>query len=215
MPPAAILDIDGTLVDTNYQHAIAWFRALRDARRALSRCGGSTGTSAWAGTRSSPRWPVRSSRCATASEVRATESELYREMIDEVAPLPGARELVHELHERGHAVVLVELGEGGGGRALHRAARRRRADRRLHDLRRRRTNQARARSRQGGARERARQRQRQRRAGAPSRVYRRLDLGLRGGPSCRAAARSGLLSGGFGEQELLRRGRRGRARGRR
>ena len=25
----AILDIDGTLVDTNYQHAIAWFRAFR------------------------------------------------------------------------------------------------------------------------------------------------------------------------------------------
>jgi len=29
MPPAAILDIDGTLVDTNYQHAIAWYRAFR------------------------------------------------------------------------------------------------------------------------------------------------------------------------------------------
>ena len=25
----AILDIDGTLVDTNYQHAIAWYRAFR------------------------------------------------------------------------------------------------------------------------------------------------------------------------------------------
>ena len=29
MPPAAILDIDGTLVDTNYQHAIAWFLAFK------------------------------------------------------------------------------------------------------------------------------------------------------------------------------------------
>ena len=27
---AVILDVDGTLVDTNYQHAIAWHRALRD-----------------------------------------------------------------------------------------------------------------------------------------------------------------------------------------
>ena len=27
--PAAILDIDGTLVDSNYQHTIAWYRALR------------------------------------------------------------------------------------------------------------------------------------------------------------------------------------------
>ena len=25
----AVLDIDGTLVDTNYQHAIAWYRAFR------------------------------------------------------------------------------------------------------------------------------------------------------------------------------------------
>ena len=29
MPPAAILDIDGTLVDTNFQHAIAWYRAFK------------------------------------------------------------------------------------------------------------------------------------------------------------------------------------------
>ena len=29
MARAAILDVDGTLVDTNYQHAIAWYRALR------------------------------------------------------------------------------------------------------------------------------------------------------------------------------------------
>ena len=29
MRPAAILDIDGTLVDTNYHHAIAWYRAFR------------------------------------------------------------------------------------------------------------------------------------------------------------------------------------------
>ena len=28
-PPAALLDVDGTLVDTNYQHALAWFRAFR------------------------------------------------------------------------------------------------------------------------------------------------------------------------------------------
>ena len=29
MPVTAILDIDGTLVDTNYQHTLAWYRALR------------------------------------------------------------------------------------------------------------------------------------------------------------------------------------------
>ena len=29
MPLAVIFDIDGTLVDTNYQHALAWYRAFR------------------------------------------------------------------------------------------------------------------------------------------------------------------------------------------
>ena len=29
MAAAAILDVDGTLVDTNYHHAIAWYRAFR------------------------------------------------------------------------------------------------------------------------------------------------------------------------------------------
>ena len=28
-PPIAVLDVDGTLVDTNYHHAVAWFRAFR------------------------------------------------------------------------------------------------------------------------------------------------------------------------------------------
>src|ERR1700759_4337378 len=31
----AILDIDGTLVDTNYQHAIAWYRAFRHHKLTL------------------------------------------------------------------------------------------------------------------------------------------------------------------------------------
>ena len=29
MPDTAIFDVDGTLVDTNYQHALAWYRAFR------------------------------------------------------------------------------------------------------------------------------------------------------------------------------------------
>ena len=30
--PASLVDIDGTLVDSNYQHALAWFRAFRSHR---------------------------------------------------------------------------------------------------------------------------------------------------------------------------------------
>ena len=30
MAKAALLDVDGTLIDSNYQHAIAWYRAFRE-----------------------------------------------------------------------------------------------------------------------------------------------------------------------------------------
>ena len=39
--------------------------------------------------------------------MRAAEKILYRELIDEVRPLEGARELVEDVKRRGHAVVLA------------------------------------------------------------------------------------------------------------
>ena len=39
--------------------------------------------------------------------IRAAESVLYRATIEEVEPLRGARELLQELHERGHPTVLA------------------------------------------------------------------------------------------------------------
>jgi HAD superfamily hydrolase (TIGR01549 family) len=106
MPPAAVLDIDGTLVDTNYHHAIAWFRAFRQHGVAL------------------PVWRIHrhigmggdqlvESLCGKQVEeekgddIRAAEKALYMALIDEVEPFAGARELIHELKERGHAVVLA------------------------------------------------------------------------------------------------------------
>ena len=50
MASTAILDVDGTLVDTNYHHAIAWFRAFRRHEVKRCRCGGSTVTSGWEAT---------------------------------------------------------------------------------------------------------------------------------------------------------------------
>jgi HAD superfamily hydrolase (TIGR01509 family) len=104
--PVAILDVDGTLVDTNYQHAIAWFRALREHGAVVPvwrihrhiGMGADQIVAAVAGKKFELRY---------GEQVRATEAELYDELIDEVEPLPGARELVHELRERGHAVTLA------------------------------------------------------------------------------------------------------------
>jgi len=101
----AILDIDGTLVDTNYHHAIAWYRAFREhdvtlpiwrVHRAIG-MGGDQLVGALAGD---------DFENEHGDDVRASEKDLYRELIDEVAPLPGAIDLVHRLDELGHSVVL-------------------------------------------------------------------------------------------------------------
>ncbi len=106
MPLVAILDIDGTLVDTNYQHAIAWYRAFAEhdvtlptwrLHRAIG-MGGDQLVSALAGDEF---------EAEHGEDVRASEKERYGELIDEVAALPGAVDLVHRLSEMGHSVVLA------------------------------------------------------------------------------------------------------------
>jgi HAD superfamily hydrolase (TIGR01509 family) len=105
-PPAAILDIDGTLVDTNYQHAVAWFRAFRrlDVTLPLYRIhrhigmGSDQLVGALAGA---------DFERTHGDEVREFEGDLYMELIGEVRPLAGARELMLALVERGHALVLA------------------------------------------------------------------------------------------------------------
>ena len=103
---AAILDVDGTLVDTNYQHALAWFRAFRTEGIVL------------------PVWRIHrhigmggdqlvGALCGDDVEnelgdaVRDAEKDLYQELIGEVQPLEGATELIRQLKEDGRAVVLA------------------------------------------------------------------------------------------------------------
>jgi len=104
--PAAILDIDGTLVDTNYHHAVAWFRAFEQHGMTLPLfrihrhigMGGDQMVGALAGE----EWEA-----AHGDDVRDTEGKLYMQLIDEVQPLPAARELLEVLRGRGHALVLA------------------------------------------------------------------------------------------------------------
>jgi HAD superfamily hydrolase (TIGR01549 family) len=106
MPPAAILDVDGTLVDTNYHHAIAWYRAFRQNEVLLPiwrihrhiGMGGDQLVEALAGEQ------VENER---GDDIRAAESVLYGELMSEVEPLEDARELIEDLKESGHAVVLA------------------------------------------------------------------------------------------------------------
>jgi HAD superfamily hydrolase (TIGR01549 family) len=103
---AAILDIDGTLVDSNYFHAAAWYRAMRRHGHTLAMwrihraigMGGDQLVSALLGDEVEER---------EGDDIRAAEKDAYFELIDEVAPLEGARELIVDLKDAGHRVVLA------------------------------------------------------------------------------------------------------------
>ena len=106
MPPAAILDVDGTLVDTNYQHALAWYRAFKAhgivvpiwrIHRHIG-MGGDHLVTALCGERLEEE---------KGDDIRDSEKGLYGELIGEVEPLEGARALIEDLKDRGHAVVLA------------------------------------------------------------------------------------------------------------
>ena len=104
--PAAILDVDGTLVDTNYQHALAWFRAFRQHGVVLPiwrihrhiGMGGDQLVASLVGEEFDAE---------QGDDVRSAEKALYMSLIVEVEPLEGARELIADLRESGHAVVLA------------------------------------------------------------------------------------------------------------
>ena len=106
MPSVAILDVDGTLVDTNYHHALAWYRAFiqHDVELPVWRIhraigmGGDQLIAALAGERAEQE---------NGDDIRAAEKALYMAMIHEVRPLPDARRLIEVLKERGHPVVLA------------------------------------------------------------------------------------------------------------
>ncbi|MBA2506032.1 MAG: HAD family hydrolase [Thermoleophilaceae bacterium] len=106
MARAAILDVDGTLVDTNYQHAVAWYRAFRQHEVLLPvwrihrhiGMGGDQLVEALAGAE------VEEEK---GDDVRDAEKALYLALIEEVEPLEGAHDLIAALKDRGHAVVLA------------------------------------------------------------------------------------------------------------
>jgi HAD superfamily hydrolase (TIGR01509 family) len=102
----AVLDIDGTLVDTNYHHTIAWYRAFRRSGIVLPLwrihrhigMGGDQLVGALTDERTEREH---------GDAIRDAEKTLYYELIDEVRPMEGSRELIDDLKRRGHTVVLA------------------------------------------------------------------------------------------------------------
>ena len=99
--PAFLFDLDGTLVDSVYQHVLAWREALERAGIRLAvwrihrRIGMSGGLLINALLRETGR-PVTQEE---SERIRKYHAEAYARLVDQVRPLRGARELLGYLSE--------------------------------------------------------------------------------------------------------------------
>ena len=93
---ALIFDLDGTLVDTVYAHVFAWQRAFSDSGMAIDgwRIHRRIGMSGGLFTRAAARELDREIKPAAAAALQQRHGELFREFLPERRPLPGAVELL-------------------------------------------------------------------------------------------------------------------------
>lgn len=104
-PPAVLFDVDGTLVDSNYLHVWAWLRAFDaeglpvDAWR-IHRCIGMDGTTLM-------RTLTGDAGQEVLDRLKKRHSDLYKDSAHLLTPLPGARDLLRGVANRGLQVVLA------------------------------------------------------------------------------------------------------------
>jgi HAD superfamily hydrolase (TIGR01509 family) len=101
LKPGVLFDVDGTLADTNYLHALAWSRALRDAgewapMNAIHRLIGMGGDQV-----------VIELLGHENPAALAARPDRYKELIDDVRFFPHAADLLRLLHESDLAIVLA------------------------------------------------------------------------------------------------------------
>jgi HAD superfamily hydrolase (TIGR01549 family) len=104
-----VLDVDGTLVDSNYHHTLAWWHGFREQgydvpawriHRAIG-MGGDRLVSAVAGGEVERE---------SGDGIRDSWEKHYDTVLDQVQPLPAAQDLLGTLRERGFRVALASSG---------------------------------------------------------------------------------------------------------
>lgn len=100
---AMIFDLDGTLVDTVYAHVFAWQRAFAESGLAIDgwRIHRRIGMSGGLFARAAARELGREIHAAEAEALQMRHGELFREFLPERRPLPGAVELLQALRRAG------------------------------------------------------------------------------------------------------------------
>jgi HAD superfamily hydrolase (TIGR01509 family) len=102
MARALIFDLDGTLIDTVYAHVFAWQRALAEAGLPIEgwRIHRRIGMSGGLVTRAVARELGRPLSDPEVLEIQRRHGELFRELLPVRRPLPGAVALLAHLRER-------------------------------------------------------------------------------------------------------------------
>jgi HAD superfamily hydrolase (TIGR01549 family) len=110
MADTVIFDVDGTLVDSNYQHTLAWYRAFRryGIIRPLWRIHRGVGMG---GDTFVPEIGGPTVERQYGDALRDAWVEEFDELIGEVEPFEGAHELLRDVKDRGFRLVLASSGK--------------------------------------------------------------------------------------------------------
>lgn len=107
--PGVLLDVDGTLLDTNYLHALAWWQAFRDAGVAGVTMADTHRAVGIAGEGLVDRL-AQEADARTKAKVIKRHAKRYAKLQDEVVAFSGADHLVRRCHDAGFRVVLATSG---------------------------------------------------------------------------------------------------------
>jgi HAD superfamily hydrolase (TIGR01509 family) len=105
-PVAALFDVDGTLVDTNYLHAVTWWEAFRQTGHQVPMAEIHRAIGMGSGQLLDKLLPADRDKDADTG-IRAAHSALYATYGSRLQPLPGAVGLLRACKRRGLVVVLA------------------------------------------------------------------------------------------------------------
>jgi HAD superfamily hydrolase (TIGR01509 family) len=103
---AALFDVDGTLVDTNYLHAVTWWEAFAQAGHVVPMAEIHRAIGMGSGLMLDKLLPQDRDKGDDA-DIRAAHSALYAIYRSRLRPLPGAADLLRACKRQGLAVVLA------------------------------------------------------------------------------------------------------------
>jgi HAD superfamily hydrolase (TIGR01509 family) len=117
---AVLFDVDGTLVDTNYLHAVCWWEAFAQAGHDVPMVRIHRAIGMGSDQMLDALLPQDRDRDEDGS-MRAAHSALYATYWTRQRPLPGAADLLRECHQRGWRVVLASSADANEFEALRTA----------------------------------------------------------------------------------------------